>query len=79
MNCNWQIGFLPYGEALKRRRRLLQNYLHRNMLGHYRPIVQQATRTLLQGLLQDPVDYWDHVRTYANSCCFIFYTRFMLA
>lgn len=48
MGWGFAFAFMPYGEAWRRRRQIIQGYFHHNMAERYRPALLQATQLLLR-------------------------------
>ncbi|KAF9525230.1 cytochrome P450 [Crepidotus variabilis] len=63
MGFEWLIPFMPYGNAWKERRRILQRHFHSQNDALVRPVELKYTRGLLLKLLEDPsTNFRTHVR-----------------
>ena len=62
-----QIGLTPYGDRLRRQRKLMLQALGANRIHAYHPLLQIQTHNLLQGLLESPDDSLDLVRRYSGG------------
>ena len=58
----FNIALMPYGDMWRRRRRMMQNHLHKKALDSYRQIQYDVTKVLLKDLLQAPNDFGQHIR-----------------
>ncbi len=66
MGFSWAIPFMPYGTALKERRRLLQRHFHSSNDAIHKPLELLYSRSLLLQLRETPEAYMDHVRQYVR-------------
>lgn len=55
-------AFIPYGDQLRRQRRLMQAALGSSSIKHYHPLLELETKPFLRGLLEDPLKFQDHLR-----------------
>ena len=54
MGWKWPIGFMPYGEAWKERRRMFTQYVHPGNTDPYEATQMEFVRKMLPQLLNDP-------------------------
>ncbi|RXW11943.1 hypothetical protein EST38_g13911 [Candolleomyces aberdarensis] len=64
---DWNIGFIPYDEKWKERRKVFQQLFHQSKADFYRPRLLKAVRNCLVHLLDDPESYRGHCRLLAGS------------
>lgn len=62
-----QIGLTPYGDRLRRQRKLMLQALGANRIHAYHPLLEIQTHNLLQGILNAPEDTVNLVRRYSGG------------
>lgn len=63
---SWFVALFPYGDNLKKSRQLLHRHLQLSVVPEYYPILESSTHKLLEGLLNTPDDFVEHVRNSAG-------------
>lgn len=53
---------MPYGDLWRMHRRLMQQYLNSRAVVSFRPHQLQSTHNLLEDLLQNPNEFWRHMK-----------------
>ncbi|TEB11285.1 cytochrome P450 [Coprinellus micaceus] len=64
---DWNIGFIPYDDAWKERRKMFSKAFSPNKIVQHRPALLKATRNLLLQLLDDPKNFREHIRLLSGS------------
>ncbi|KAF9016760.1 cytochrome P450 [Hymenopellis radicata] len=67
MGWDFMFGFMPYGDEWRALRRLFQQEFHPGAAQRYRPTELRATHGLLRRLLDDPEDFYLHIRHLAGA------------
>ncbi|OJT07746.1 O-methylsterigmatocystin oxidoreductase [Trametes pubescens] len=65
--CENMIGLTPYGERLRRQRKLMLQALGANRVHEYHPLLEIQTHNLLQGILNSPDDSQNMLRRYTGG------------
>ncbi|KAI0701738.1 cytochrome P450 [Earliella scabrosa] len=65
--CDNMIGLTPYGERLRRQRKLMLQALGANRIHAYHPLLEIQTHNLLQGMLNSPDDSTNIIRRYTGG------------
>ncbi|KAI0826666.1 cytochrome P450 [Trametes gibbosa] len=65
--CENMIGLTPYGERLRRQRKLMLQALGQNRVHAYHPLLEIQTHNLLQGILNTPDDSQSIIRRYTGG------------
>ncbi|TBU57403.1 cytochrome P450 [Dichomitus squalens] len=65
--CENMIGLTPYGDRLRRQRKLMLQALGANRIHAYHPLLEIQTHNLLQGILNSPDDSLNIVRRYTGG------------
>ncbi|KAH9919494.1 cytochrome P450 [Epithele typhae] len=65
--CENMIGLTPYGDRLRRQRKLMLQALGANRIDAYHPLLEIQTHSLLQGILNAPEDSLNMVRRYTGG------------
>ncbi|KAI0717422.1 cytochrome P450 [Cerioporus squamosus] len=65
--CENMIGLTPYGDRLRRQRKLMLQALGANRIESYHPLLEIQTHNLLQGILNSPDDTASIIRRYAGG------------
>ncbi|KAF7357517.1 O-methylsterigmatocystin oxidoreductase [Mycena sanguinolenta] len=63
MGWDFNFGLLPRGDKWRTRRRMFHQYFHQNVVRTYRPIQMKKIHQLLQGLLSNPEEFREHIKT----------------
>ncbi|KAI0690874.1 cytochrome P450 [Cerioporus squamosus] len=58
----WALGFLPYGAAWRRQRRIFWQHFHPGAIEKYRPIQLAAVHTFLAKVASDPEGLDEHIQ-----------------
>ncbi|ETW79020.1 cytochrome P450 monooxygenase 71 [Heterobasidion irregulare TC 32-1] len=66
LKLDWAFGFAPYGQELRRHRKVLHRYFSPAASEQYHQIEAKATLELLQRLLDTPQDFVAHLRHMAG-------------
>lgn len=53
---------MPYGDLWRLHRRLMQQYLNSRAVVTFRPHQLRSTQSLLDDLLQNPNEFWKHIK-----------------
>ncbi|KAI0754774.1 O-methylsterigmatocystin oxidoreductase [Daedaleopsis nitida] len=61
-NCDWILGFLPYGQRWRGYRRALWQHIHPGAITKYQPVQRAVAGLFLQKLLNSPEKFRDHMR-----------------
>ncbi|KAG1875680.1 cytochrome P450 [Suillus subluteus] len=61
------IGFIPFGDRLRRMRRALHSHLQPKAAEAYQPLQMSHAKNIVLGVLDNPQDFQHHVITYAAS------------
>lgn len=65
--CENMIGLTPYGDRLRRQRKLMLQALGANRIDAYHPLLEIQTHNLLQGMLNSPDDSMSTIRRYTGG------------
>nr|ANC28044.1 cytochrome P450 [Polyporus umbellatus] len=65
--CENMIGLTPYGDRLRRQRKLMLQALGANRISSYHPLLEVQTHNLLQGILSSPDDPTSIIRRYTGG------------
>ncbi|KAI0324071.1 cytochrome P450 [Cubamyces sp. BRFM 1775] len=65
--CENMIGLTPYGDRLRRQRKLMLQALGQNRIQEYHPLLEIQTHNLLQGILNNPDDSQSIIRRYTGG------------
>ncbi|TFK93396.1 cytochrome P450 [Polyporus arcularius HHB13444] len=65
--CENMIGLTPYGDRLRRQRKLMLQALGASRIESYHPLLEIQTHNLLQGILNSPDDSASIIRRYAGG------------
>ncbi|KAI0360725.1 cytochrome P450 [Trametes cingulata] len=65
--CENMIGLTPYGERLRRQRKLMLQALGQNRVHEYHPLLEIQTHNLLQGILNSPDESQSIIRRYTGG------------
>ncbi|KAF5384354.1 hypothetical protein D9615_003159 [Tricholomella constricta] len=65
--CKDMLPFLSYGDAFKRRRKLMQQALGSRNIPNYYVFLEHETRSFIKDLLDDPSNYIRSIRRYAGG------------
>ncbi|KAF8650224.1 hypothetical protein AX16_005339, partial [Volvariella volvacea WC 439] len=62
MGWDFDFAFMRYGDDWRQRRRIMHQSFHPTAVSRFRPQTQKATHELLRRLLDDPENFFTHVR-----------------
>jgi hypothetical protein len=62
---DFNIGMMPLGDKWQQHRRMFQQHFRRDVSLNYRPVQMKKVYQLLQGLLDDPQDFQELLKTRA--------------
>ncbi|KAF8184805.1 cytochrome P450 [Pholiota molesta] len=65
--CKNMVAFTPYGDQMKRQRKLLHKALGAPTIPQYHPLLHTETRSFLRALVKAPGLYPAHIRRYAGG------------
>ncbi|KAI1798262.1 cytochrome P450 [Ganoderma leucocontextum] len=65
--CENMIGLTPYGDRLRRQRKLMLQALGANRIHSYHPLLEIQTHNLLQGMLNSPDQSQSIIRRYTGG------------
>ncbi|KAI9063683.1 cytochrome P450 [Trametes sanguinea] len=65
--CENMIGLTPYGDRLRRQRKLMLQALGQNRVHEYHPLLEIQTQNLLQGMLNSPDESQGIIRRYTGG------------
>ncbi|KAF8883527.1 cytochrome P450 [Infundibulicybe gibba] len=65
--CREMVPFLSYGNAFRRRRKLMRQTLGAPNIPAYYTILDAQTRIFIRSLLSDPANYLRHIRRYSGG------------
>lgn len=58
---------MPYGDEHKRAKQLLHRFLQPGAVGEFTELQIQSTHKMLEGLLETPDKFFEHVRQYVTA------------
>ncbi|KAF7365160.1 O-methylsterigmatocystin oxidoreductase [Mycena venus] len=67
MGWDFNVGLMPLGDRWRQDRRMFQQHFRRDIALNYRPVQLKKVHQLLQGLLSDPQDFRELLKTRATS------------
>nr|VWO96834.1 N/A [Ganoderma boninense] len=61
LNADWVLGLMPYGQRWRYYRRALWQHFNPGAISRYQPVQVAISRLLLTRLLQDPLNFKQHI------------------
>ena len=58
---DWFVAVMPYGDEVRKIRQYLNMFFQKSVTKDYLDIQMRSTRKLLTTLLQDPVNFQNHI------------------
>lgn len=72
---DFNLGTMPYGSKWRAHRRTFHEKFRPDAAVSYRPVQLSSMHALLRGILEDPVDYMEALRTYVLMKSFVCLTH----
>ncbi|KDQ59105.1 hypothetical protein JAAARDRAFT_33833 [Jaapia argillacea MUCL 33604] len=62
MGYEWNVALMRYTNRWRRHRRTFHQYFNQNAVHVYQPVQLREARALVQGILDDPTDFYAHLK-----------------
>ncbi|KAF9022855.1 cytochrome P450 [Hymenopellis radicata] len=70
MQWDWNFGFMPYADSWRLHRKAFSQYFNVSKIAQYRPVQVHSTAKLLHQMLENPEDFFKHIRHHSGSIIF---------